>query len=182
MSFKRRGSQADKATGTGPNGRNICKCGCGREVQGRRINWFGDECVRAWSIRNDPQVARHYVGERDKGVCAGCGFDTKILAQRIQQIRTIAYKTKDDQRRVAMLMRFKDSLSPEWQKVVKVESPSSRYAFMSWGHLWEADHIKPVVEGGGQCGLENLRTLCIPCHKKETRALAARRAEARAIA
>ena len=44
---------------------------------------------------------------------------------------------------------------------------------------WEMDHIIPVVEGGGDCGLENLRTLCVPCHRRETAALAKRRAEAR---
>lgn len=47
------------------------------------------------------------------------------------------------------------------------------------GHLWEADHVVPVVEGGGRCGLENLRTLCLACHGKETAALAARRAALR---
>lgn len=46
-------------------------------------------------------------------------------------------------------------------------------------NLWDMDHIVPVIEGGGACGLENLRTLCIPCHKAETRALAARRAQKR---
>lgn len=45
--------------------------------------------------------------------------------------------------------------------------------------LWEMDHIQPVVEGGGDCGLENLRTLCWDCHRIETAALAARRAKAR---
>lgn len=39
---------------------------------------------------------------------------------------------------------------------------------------WEADHIVPVVEGGGECGLDNYRTLCIPCHKKVTAELRAR--------
>jgi hypothetical protein len=43
-------------------------------------------------------------------------------------------------------------------------------------HLWEADHIVPVVEGGGECGIENYRTLCIACHRAETAKLAARRA------
>ena len=36
------------------------------------------------------------------------------------------------------------------------------------GDFWQADHIVPVAEGGGDCGLKNLRTLCTPCHRKET--------------
>jgi 5-methylcytosine-specific restriction protein A len=44
---------------------------------------------------------------------------------------------------------------------------------------WECDHVVPVAEGGGSCGLENLRTLCRPHHRQETAALAKRRAEAR---
>lgn len=35
---------------------------------------------------------------------------------------------------------------------------------------WEADHRKPLVEGGGRTR-ENLRTLCRRCHKVVTRAL-----------
>lgn len=41
---------------------------------------------------------------------------------------------------------------------------------------WEADHITPVVEGGGLCGVDGYRTLCRACHKSETAQLAARRA------
>jgi hypothetical protein len=33
------------------------------------------------------------------------------------------------------------------------------------GSLWDADHIVPVKDGGGLCGLDNMRTLCISCHK-----------------
>jgi 5-methylcytosine-specific restriction endonuclease McrA len=44
---------------------------------------------------------------------------------------------------------------------------------------WDADHTLPVVEGGGECGLDGYRTLCRPCHKSETAKLAARRAEKR---
>ena len=40
------------------------------------------------------------------------------------------------------------------------------------GGLWDADLIIPVKEGGGMCGLENIRTLCIKCHKMETKKLA----------
>lgn len=41
-------------------------------------------------------------------------------------------------------------------------------------HIWEMDHTVPVVEGGGGAGLDELRTLCIRCHKGESRALAKR--------
>jgi 5-methylcytosine-specific restriction endonuclease McrA len=31
---------------------------------------------------------------------------------------------------------------------------------------WEADHVRPVADGGGQCPLDQLRTLCrYPCHE-----------------
>ena len=39
---------------------------------------------------------------------------------------------------------------------------------------WQADHIVAVVEGGGLCGLDNFRTLCTACHKKQTAELRAR--------
>lgn len=50
------------------------------------------------------------------------------------------------------------------------------------GHLWQADHIVPVVEGGGCCGLDNIRTLCHACHLGATADLAKRRAQQRAEA
>jgi hypothetical protein len=37
--------------------------------------------------------------------------------------------------------------------------------------IWDADHIVPVVEGGGECSLDNYRTLCLGCHKRVTRQL-----------
>lgn len=45
--------------------------------------------------------------------------------------------------------------------------------------LWEMDHTIPVSEGGGSCGLENLRSLCRPCHLSVTKELAGRRALAK---
>lgn len=34
---------------------------------------------------------------------------------------------------------------------------------------WEADHIIPVHQGGGGCGIENYQTLCADCHKMKTK-------------
>ena len=47
------------------------------------------------------------------------------------------------------------------------------------GHAWQADHIVPVYRGGGRCGLENLRTLCTPCHADVTKQQAKDRAAMR---
>ncbi|TXH49477.1 MAG: hypothetical protein E6Q97_22670 [Desulfurellales bacterium] len=50
--------------------------------------------------------------------------------------------------------------------------------YCSKTNAWEADHIVPVCEGGGLAELDNYRTLCVWCHKQETRNLAKRRADA----
>lgn len=43
-----------------------------------------------------------------------------------------------------------------------------------WGgrrNLWDADHMIAVVEGGGECDLANMRTLCLKCHREVTAGL-----------
>ncbi len=50
----------------------------------------------------------------------------------------------------------------------KLDYRARRQFEKDWGlrrHLWDADHIVPVAAGGGECGLENMRTLCLKCHK-----------------
>ena len=36
---------------------------------------------------------------------------------------------------------------------------------------WQADHILPVIQGGGGCSLSNFQTLCMDCHKEKTKRL-----------
>jgi len=43
------------------------------------------------------------------------------------------------------------------------------------------DHILPVWEGGGQCDIDNLRTLCVKCHHKVTATQASKRATVRKL-
>ena len=47
--------------------------------------------------------------------------------------------------------------------------------------FWHVDHIRPVWDGGGQCDIDNLRTLCTPCHQAVTAQQAAKRAQARRL-
>ena len=59
----------------------------------------------------------------------------------------------------------------------KLDWASRRQFEKDWGqrrHLWDADHIIPVVEGGGECDLSNMRTLCLKCHREATAALRGR--------
>lgn len=56
----------------------------------------------------------------------------------------------------------------------KLDYAARRLFEKEWGlrrHLWDADHIVPVAEGGGQCDLSNMRTLCLKCHRAVTAAL-----------
>lgn len=56
----------------------------------------------------------------------------------------------------------------------KLDFAARRRFEKEWGrrkHLWDADHIVPVAEGGGECDLSNMRTLCIKCHREATAAL-----------
>lgn len=66
-----------------------------------------------------------------------------------------------------------------WHGLVKRRDKGVCALCRRFSYPYEIDHIVPVVEGGGCCGLPNLRTLCFPCHKQVTKALAGRRAAAR---
>jgi 5-methylcytosine-specific restriction endonuclease McrA len=56
----------------------------------------------------------------------------------------------------------------------------AKTAYEKTDAAWEMDHIIPVAEGGGSCGLDGLRTLCRSCHRTETAALRKRLAQKRA--
>jgi hypothetical protein len=63
----------------------------------------------------------------------------------------------------------------------KLDYRARRQFEKDWGsrrNLWDADHIVPVADGGGECGLSNLRTLCLLCHRTVTLAWCSRRAQA----
>lgn len=143
-------------------------CWCGKSpLPPRRSSWCSDACVKEY-LAQDPKLLRDRVFDRDHGVCALCRRDTAQISTRLGQ-------------RLDPFLAF-DSTWPEkkramrWHKLLvclKLARGMCRIR-----HLWEADHVIPVCWGGPNT-LENLRTLCVCCHKKETRALAASRATKR---
>lgn len=144
----------------GPNGRPLCRQ-CGTEVSGRRRTFCSDACVHAWKIVTDPGYVREQVFKRDRGVCALCGLDTEALRKVVRTPFFTGEPGTLTHRRNHPVKTMMDDLLPRNRT------------------LWDADHVIPVVEGGGECDLDNYRTLCVWCHKRETAALAARLAERR---
>lgn len=130
----------------GENGRNLCRW-CSLEVPPRRFTFCSDYCVHEWRLRTDPGYLREQVFLRDKGVCALCHVDTLKAHRALKQSR--------GSRRTELLAHW-------------------GLKQMSRRSLWDADHILPVAEGGGECDLENIRTLCLRCHRQSTLELRAR--------
>lgn len=147
----------------GPDGRHLCRW-CRKPVDRPRLYWCSDACVEQYSVRANPGHARLRVWERDKGVCALCGTDVGPAQEELDRLwRRTGLRDEPSQ-------EAKDRLAA-------LGFPWSRWRAKP--HLWEADHIVPVVEGGGETGLDNLRTLCLRCHRAETAKLARRRAAER---
>ncbi|MBZ5608659.1 MAG: HNH endonuclease [Acidobacteriia bacterium] len=144
------GGWADRANlAKGANGRNLCRW-CNLEVPKGRQTFCSDWCVEEWRLRTDPGYLREKVFGRDRGLCATCGIDCEAAWRHLKRLRGAA--------------RLK--------------------AQRGWGvgsrkSLWDADHIIPVVEGGGECDLANIRTLCLKCHRAATAELRKRRAAGR---
>lgn len=141
MSRKRRkaGGWIGKTEDRGPNGRGLCRW-CGIEVPKGRRTFCGDKCVHEWRLRTDPGFLREQVLNRDRGICAICGLDTTEFYSRFMTLPRSRRKR----------------LAP------KLGILPGRKSF------WDADHILPVAEGGGECSLSNIRTLCLWCHQEET--------------
>ena len=149
---------ARRAGQRAPNGRPICRW-CGAEVPIPLRTFCSNSCVNEFVVRRSPGRLRELVWERDRSVCALCRCDTDRLARVLAVAdRSLVYGRRVDS---------------AWLWVLPL------LGFSPFQSLWEADHIVPVIKGGGACGLENIRTLCRPCHRKETAKLARERADER---
>jgi 5-methylcytosine-specific restriction endonuclease McrA len=164
----------------GPRGHALCRK-CGTECPTARNTFCSADCVHEWKLRTQPAYQSAEVLKRDAGVCASCGLDCPALLAELTRLR-------GEDRRAKFSDRSPESLgerSHTWEvregafgaRLRELAMP--RHLTSLCRRLWEMDHTVPVVEGGGACGLDNLRTLCWACHRAATRALAARRAVAR---
>lgn len=149
----------------GPNGRRLCTW-CREEVPKGRLYWCSDVCVDAYKIQSNPAYFRLAVWRRDRGICAVCRLDTDALDRDLDEIR-----------------RLERDCDRSWMAGTGLRR--LYLALVGWpagwrptDHLWEADHIVPVSEGGDD-SLANARTLCRPCHRRVTAEMRRRQADAR---
>ena len=119
---------------------------CRGPVPPPRRTFCSDACVHEWKIRSSPWYVRREVKKRDKGICRICGMNV-LKAHRA----------------------WRAAKPPAVDRAARKRWRAAR-------PRWEADHIVPVADGGGECGLENYRLLCRACHIQVTRAWRSQRA------
>eukprot|EP01083_Nonionella_stella_P193309 714098_1 len=137
--------------------------------RGIRLNirsfFCSEECHRRHGINTNSTAIRRELFQIERGVCQKCGVDCRKIYLHICHLvpssRFVHLRSEKS---------FKD-LERDRLWALCTKSP------LGEGHFWEADHIIPVEQGGGQCDIENLQTLCVPCHRVKTRAQTKERAE-----
>lgn len=148
----------------GPNGRRLCR-ECRTEVTPPRLTFCSKECVDAYQVKTNAGFMRGKVYERDKGICALCSRNTVAEHKVWKDARPDPYGTMQGA-----------EYERAWTAWV-AEGKRMGWSRSNSRNAWDADHIVPVCEGGGECSIDNIRTLCIPCHKAVTAELAARRSK-----
>ena len=130
------------------NGKVKCRW-CENPVLPPRRTMCSAECAHEIKLRCNGKYLRECVFKRDKGICSLCHVDTKQIAKT-----ALSFNCLDDKL--------------EYLKKMNISPKRKIWKRKFGGGLWDADHILMVKDGGGQCGLDNLRTLCISCHKSRT--------------
>lgn len=173
-------SRIDPRAGWTNGKRRPCR-ECGADPPKGRRTFCSDACVDTWKVRSQPAFAAQKVLERDRGVCADCGLDCVAVREEVRRMKWQPTRRYDYQ--TCTYFECAEGTAANAANVERCRALDLPVHIARGGRrLWEMDHIVPVVEGGGSCGLDNLRTLCWRCHRRVTAELAARRAEQRRAA
>lgn len=162
----------------GPSGRALCRW-CATEVPKRRKTFCSAICVHEHRVRSSASYVRECLDERDHGVCALCGLNTVAEIRILWALRptgdSLLGSVPRHMGERAVLRAVCGNTKPGRDRRpwgIWAEQFRIRLGVFPWERrrqrFWDADHIQPVDEGGGTCGLDNYQTLCLLCHKKKT--------------
>lgn len=118
-------------------------------------------CQETYFVKRRGGAARSALFALEGGVCRACSLDTERLRKRLALSSALSDVERHFMSRLSHLRRS------------RLESHPGSLS------LWELDHVRAVVDGGGEAGLSNLQTLCLACHAEKTRREARHRAQER---
>lgn len=122
-------------------------------------------CCEEYRLRTSSRSLRQELFEIEHGVCTICQLDCHQLVRTIKPLSL--------ERRREYIEEVAPNVASQKKLLDKLANDPSE------GNAWHADHIVPVYRGGGECKLENMRTLCVACHSNVTAAQRAERCSTR---
>ncbi|OLY82786.1 DNA annealing helicase and endonuclease ZRANB3 [Smittium mucronatum] len=152
----------------GPRAYCLCRY-CGKETDSYYQTFCNRNCVLEFQVRTKAQHVRTNLLERDGGVCQLCGFPAHQWYKKIS--------TSNYSQAMELLDTIEREQSPLWKKKTGSTRNINNWTrhgtheyckLFNSGMFWEAAHIRDVADGGGVCGLEGYRILCVPCHERES--------------
>ncbi|KAJ6765143.1 DNA ANNEALING HELICASE AND ENDONUCLEASE ZRANB3 [Salix koriyanagi] len=122
-------------------------------------------CCEEYRIRTSSEIPPAELFQIEHGVCTICRLDCHQLVRTIKPLSL--------ERRREYIEEAAPNVASQKKLLDKLANNPCE------GNAWHADHIVPVYRGGGECKLENMRTLCVACHSKVTAAQRAERCSTR---
>ncbi|GER51811.1 SNF2 and helicase domain-containing protein [Striga asiatica] len=138
----------------------LCQTPC-RGINATVPQYFEDlfcnlQCFEEYRSRTSNRFLRQELFKIENGICTNCKVNCHQLVKNL--------KTLPIEKREAYIQKEALKISKRHKLVDKLVNDPTE------GNAWHADHIIPVYKGGGECKLENLRTLCVACHADVTTA------------
>ncbi|OMJ16344.1 DNA annealing helicase and endonuclease ZRANB3 [Smittium culicis] len=161
--------------------RSFCLCRyCGKETNSSYQTFCDKFCVQEFQYRTRPEEVRTKLLDRDAGICQICSFPAHEWYKKISNCNY--------EQAIKLLDSLESELSPAWRKKTNIIRDFSNWEknlitgeesckLLNSGMFWESAHILDVQYGGGGCGLEGYRLLCVPCHDKESLNAISRKSE-----
>lgn len=146
----------------------LCQTPC-QGINAKTPEYFEDlfcnlGCYEEYRVRISTTSLRQELFQMEHGVCSNCHLDCHKL---VKHIRPLTLDMRRD-----YIEKVAPNLASRKKLLDKIVNNPTE------GNAWHADHIVPVYRGGGECRLENMRTLCVACHFDVT---AEQRAERRLV-